>query len=290
MTKKVLITGVHSYIGESLKKSLQNSYTNYDVDTISVRTSEWKAIDFSKYDVIVHAAAVVHSKQQISNLYYEINRDLTVAIAKKAKMRGVHQFLFISSMAVYGLDEGVITDKTVPNPKNDYGKSKLEAEKILEKMKSSNFIVSIVRPPMIYGKGAKGNYNALRKISLMLPIIPKIENERSMLYINNFVMQLENIIAQSLGGTFYPQNSEYVMTSNLMQEIRMAHSKKTKKSIILGWCVKLTKKIPGPIGVKVTKAFGTLRYSEKLLRINGKANDTKEVLLKDSIKQTEKSD
>lgn len=288
MTKRILITGEYGYVGKMLQKTLQNSYDDYEVSVISVRNNEWKKNNFSKYDAIVHAAALVHSKKQASELYYKVNRDLTADIAKKAKNDGVGQFLFISSMAVYGLDEGVITDKTVPNPKTDYGISKLEAEKILERMRSSKFRVSIVRPPMIYGVGAKGNYKILRKIALALPIIPKIENKRSILYINNFTMELENIIRLSLDGMFYPQNSEYMVTSDLMRVIRAAHFKKTKMSIILGQCVRIAKNIPGPIGEKATKAFGTLRYSEKLLHINDKADVKKEISTKESIEKTEK--
>lgn len=288
MTKRILIIGAHSYIGKSLQKSLQTIYNNYEVDMISVRTNEWRLKDFSKYDSVVHTAAIVHSKHQTSELYYKINRDLTVDIATKSKIDGVKQFLFISSMAVYGLESGVITNKTIPHPKNDYGKSKLEAEKILENMRSKDFVVSIVRPPMVYGNGAKGNYNILRKIALLSPLIPNVKNKRSMLYIDNFVMTLENIINQSVDGIFHPQNSEYMETSRLMKEIRLVHSKKSIMSTFLGRCVGIVQRVPGSVGTKATKAFGTLQYSKELEQISYKGVSEREISIKDSIKRTEK--
>ncbi|MCZ2491588.1 NAD-dependent epimerase/dehydratase family protein [Dellaglioa carnosa] len=286
MSKKVLITGENSYIGNLLKKKLQHSADDYEIDTISVRGDSWRENNFGQYDSIVHVAAIVHSKQQVSNLYYEINRDLVGEVAKKAKNEGVEQFLFLSSMAVYGLAEGAIEGDTIPHPKNDYGKSKLEAENLLIDMESKKFTVSIVRPPMIYGPGAKGNYTMLRKIALIAPVLPKINNRRSMLFIDNLLTILEAILSNKIGGIIYPQNDEYTNTSKMMTTIRKAHGKKTIESKLLGSIVISFKNIPGSIGVKITKAFGTLYYS-KTISDNVKYSNEKSSLV-ESIYITEK--
>ncbi|MDK1736549.1 NAD-dependent epimerase/dehydratase family protein, partial [Dellaglioa algida] len=277
--------GANSYIGHSFLTYARHE--NMEVDEISVHEDEWKHVDFGKYDSVIHVAAIVHSKRQTSELYYKINRDLSLEVAKKAKKDGVSQFIFLSSMSVYGLDEGSIDAKTIPKPKNDYGKSKLAAEKLLLKEQSPNFNISIIRPPMIYGPGSRGNYNVLRKIALMMPILPEIENRRSMLYIDNFLIYLQNIIVQNSSGIVFPQNNEYSNTSEMMRKIRLAHGKKAKFSKMMGRCLLMAKRLPGGMGDRLTKAFGTLYYSNELATINIE-KDIKKILLDESILRTER--
>src|SRR5699024_450683 len=88
-------------------------------------------------------------------------------------------------MSVYGLEEGVIDDNTPLNPTTHYGKSKLQAEEKINELNNNSFKVAIVRPPMIYGKGCKGNYQRLRRLALITPVFPYIDNKRSMIYIDN---------------------------------------------------------------------------------------------------------
>src|SRR5690625_3648275 len=216
--KEILITGVNSYVGNQLDSWLKQWPEEYKVDKISLRDGTWKNKDFSNYASIVHVAGLVHKKETKENRekYYEINRDLTYELAKKAKEEKVKQFIFLSTMSVYGLTEGIIDRDTPLEPKTHYGKSKLEAEKLLQRFSNDEFLVAIVRPPMIYGNGCPGNYQKLRKLALKTPIFPKIDNKRSMIYIDNLSEFLRILIDRTKQGIFCPQNKKYVNTSELV--------------------------------------------------------------------------
>ena len=99
--KRILITGKNSYVGNSFEKWLSRYPDDYVIEKISLRDESWKEHDFSKYDVVYHVAAIVHKKEKpdMKSLYFKINRDLTVELAKKAKNSGVKQFIFLSTMA-----------------------------------------------------------------------------------------------------------------------------------------------------------------------------------------------
>src|SRR5699024_12036773 len=138
----------------------------------------------------VYVACIVYvmRNQKKEVTYYEVNRDLTIETAKKVKSEGVKQFIFLSIIIVYGENidnKGIITKDTLPEPSNFYGNSKLQAEKGIEPLDDSDFNVAILRPPMIYGKGSKGNYPKLSKAAQKLPIFPDMDNQRSMLHIDN---------------------------------------------------------------------------------------------------------
>src|SRR5699024_7985821 len=131
--KNILITGVNSYVGNSLADWLSQWPEKYKVDKISLRDGSWEEKDFSTYDTIVHVAGIEHQKETKKNrdLYFKVNRDLTYQVAQKAKREKVNQFIFLSSMSVYGLIEGVINERTPLRPNTCYGKSKLEAENLI---------------------------------------------------------------------------------------------------------------------------------------------------------------
>ncbi|MDH6373267.1 nucleoside-diphosphate-sugar epimerase [Paenibacillus sp. PastF-3] len=123
------------------------------MEEISVRGTAWKDHDFSKYDVVLHVAGIAHVEEKhIDSEHYEtVNCKLAADIASKAKVEGIQHFVFISSMSVYGLANGIITEETKPNPKSLYGKSKLHADRLIFQLIDKNFKVAILRPPMIYG-------------------------------------------------------------------------------------------------------------------------------------------
>ncbi|MET1179944.1 NAD-dependent epimerase/dehydratase family protein [Peribacillus simplex] len=243
---RVLVTGEKSYVGLNLKKWLSQWNDRYIIDFISLKNDKWKNIDLSNYDVLFHVAALVHKKEQpeMENLYYRINRDLTLELAIKAKRDGVKQFIFMSSISVYGLD-GLFGEKQEINqstpccPISFYGKSKLEAEILLNKINDENFKVVIVRAPMIYGPHCPGNYSRLRKLAFYTPIFPSIFNERSMIFIDNLSEFLRLIIEEQCHGLFFPQNKEYVNTSQLVKLISNENSKNLLLSKSLGKLVKL---------------------------------------------------
>lgn len=263
--KRILITGENSYIGTSVEKWLKQYPDQYSVDTISVRGDSWKKKDFSRYDVVFHVAGIAHvsADPKKKDLYYKVNRDLTIEVAKKAKSSGVKQFIFMSSIIVYGdstREKKVIDRNTVPKPTNFYGDSKLQAEKGIIPLEDENFKVVIIRPPMIYGKGSKGNYPKLAKAAKVLPVFPDVENQRSMLHIDNLSEFIKLIIDNEERGVFFPQNKEYVKTSEMVKLIAKVHGKNIILTDKFNWLLKLLShyfKI-------IDKVFGNLVYDHKL--------------------------
>lgn len=256
--KKILITGANSYIGVSFDNYMKKFGENYYVDTVDMIDGSWKEKSFAEYDCIFHVAGIAHRKetQENAQLYYTVNRDLPIEVAKKAKENGVKQFVFLSSMSVYGLETGIITQKTIPCPKNNYGKSKLEAEIELNKLVDEHFRIAILRPPVVYGRNCKGNYQQLRKIALDMPIFPSFINERSMIFIDHLSEFVKQVIDHDLSGLFLPQNKEYVCTRNMVDLIAAQYGKQMIHIGIFNLLIKYL-----PISV-LKKAFGSLVYEK----------------------------
>lgn len=290
--KKILITGSKSYVGTSLEQWLRNYPCSYSIESISLRDDSWKEKDFSVYEVVVHVAGIAHIKETKKNapLYYKINRDLAYEVAQKAKAENVIQFIFLSSMSVYGIESGRIDKKTIPKPKSNYGKSKLQAEELIKNLEDNNFKVAILRPPMIYGNGCKGNYTRLAKLALKTPIFPDMRNERSMIFIDNLSEFIRILIDNQKAGVYFPQNKDYVNTTNLVRLITIAHGKEIKTLKIFNWLVALGIKVSGTF----RKVFGTFIYDKKIsfeprLLINDKEKHYETVSFEQSIIITEKN-
>lgn len=269
MTKKILITGKNSYIGRSFIDYTQKSDVDFEIDELDVRGDEWKDADFSSYDVVYHVAGIAHnsSDPKLEDLYYQVNRDLTVEIAKKAKQDGVSQFIFMSSMIVYGNNPNGktrITEETEPNPDNFYGDSKLQAEIGLLELEASHFNIVILRPPMIYGKGSKGNYPLLSKFAQKSPIFPNYPNKRSMLHIDNLCEFVKLMIVNEENGVFHPQNKELVQTSEMVRQIAEHYNHKM-------WFTKLGNPVINllfRVNV-IKKVFGDLYYDQSMSTYDG---------------------
>ena len=268
--KRILITGTQGYIGGSLANYLNRWPEKYRVDFLSLREDAWKQADFDRVDAIVHAAAIVHQPSTKDDpaqagIYDRVNCRLTAELAQKAKAQGVSQFLFLSTESVYGLHAPVgktltITADTPLNPIDNYGISKLKAEEALAPLRGDGFRVAIVRPPMIYGKGCKGNYQTLARLAEKLPVFPKVSNQRSMLYIGSLCEFLRLLIENSADGTFCPQNAEYVSTSEMVRLIGAAHGKNIRLVGGCTWALKLLSHVTSLAG----KAFGSLCYDKSL--------------------------
>ncbi len=254
---KILITGANSYIGTSFEAYMKK-YPDYIIDTIDMVDGSWRKYDFSSYDAVFHVAGLAHQKETKENaeLYYKINRDLTIDVAEKAKREGVKQFVFLSSMNVYGMEVGLISKETAALPKSHYGKSKFQAEEYLKKLQNDSFKLAILRPPMVYGKNCKGNYQTLRQLALKSPVFPSVVNKRSMIYIDNLSAFVYDVIHNQKQGIFLPQNKEYIQTKNLVAEIARLHE---HKIYFLHVFNPLISKIKAKI---IQKAFGTLIYTE----------------------------
>ncbi len=260
--KKILITGANSYIGTCVENWLKQWPKEYSVDTISVRDDVWRIKDFYKYDVVLHVAGIAHIKETKENaeLYYKVNRDLVYEVAKKAKFDGVKQFIFLSSMSVYGMETGVISRDTDTEPKSNYGRSKLQAEELIAPLQDATFNIAVLRPPMIYGEGCKGNYVRLEKFALKSPIFPDIKNKRSMIYIDNLCEYVKLLIDDGSKGLFLPQNEEYICTSDMVREIAEAHGKKIYMTKLFNPLLRVLKVST------VNKVFGDLVYEKEMLR------------------------
>lgn len=288
--KKILITGANSYIGVSFEKYMSKWPDQYQVDTVDMVDGSWREKTFSGYDAVFHVAGIAHSDtgnvtEERKAFYYKINTDLTVDTAKKAKADGVKQFVFMSSAIVYGDSAPigktkVITKDTPVNPANFYGDSKVQAEKGILPLNDDSFKVCVLRPPMIYGPGSKGNYPVLSKLAQKLPVFPKVNNQRSMLYIENLAEFIRLMVENEEQGIFWPQNAEYSNTTDLVQMIAKAHGKKI--AIIPGftWALKIMSHATG----LVNKAFGSLSYDMELSRYK---QDYRIAPLDESIRRTE---
>lgn len=269
--KRVLITGANSYIGMSFEKYIKDNFPNdFVVDTIDMIDGSWRGKSFKGYDTIYHVAGIAHSdsgkiSKEKEKLYRSVNTDLTIETAKKAKADGVKQFIFMSSMIVYGESapigkKKVITKDTEPKPANCYGDSKLQAELGIRPLQDESFKVVIVRPPMIYGKNSKGNFPQLERYAQKMRIFPYIKNERSMLYIGNLVEFIRLLITNDDNGVFFPQNAEYCNTSELVKMIAVTKGRKLSLWKGFGWLLKLA----GFFIHKINKAFGNLSYEQSM--------------------------
>lgn len=293
--KKVLITGANSYIGVSFENYVYEHYgSELSIETVDMIDDSWKEKDFSSYNVVFHVVGIAHAdvgnvSDEVKAKYYAINTDLAIETAKKAKAEGVKQFVFMSSAIVYGDSapygkQRRITADTEPKPANFYGDSKWQADKGARELADDSFIVTVLRPPMIYGKNSKGNYPTLAKMAKKLPIFPDVQNERSMLYIENLCEFLCQVMIRREGGIFWPQNAEYTRTSEMVKIIGEVSGHKVKVSKAWNWVVSLALHIPGKISGLANKAFGNMSYEQNMSQYDFKYQ---KVSLKESIKRTE---
>lgn len=290
--KKILITGANSYIGTSFEDYIKNNFPDeYVVDTVDMIDGSWRETSFADYDSIFHVAGIAHSdtgnvSEERKVLYYKINTDLTVETAKKAKADGAKQFVFMSSAIVYGDSaplgkQKIITRDTPISPANFYGDSKVQAENGILPLNDEAFRVVVLRPPMIYGKGSRGNYPLLSKIAQKLPFFPDVHNQRSMLYVENLCEFVRLMIENEEQGVFLPQNSEHTNTSEMVKMIAESHGKRIRLVKGCTWCLMLARHMTK----LVDKAFGNLVYDPSVSQY--KADYAKYSLL-DSINKTEK--
>ena len=268
--KRVLITGAGSYVGESVRKYIRSTSSDFAIDAVDTMNGAWKQADFSKYDVVYHVAGIAHvnADPKMEPLYYQVNRDLTIEVAKAAKAAGVKQFIFMSSQIVFhesqSLKTEVLTAATKENPNGFYGDSKLQAEKGLHELEDESFKVCILRPPMIYGPNSKGNFPRLVKLAQKTPIFPAWHNKRSMLYIDNLAEFVKQAILCELSGTFYPQNRELADTAEIIRFFAKVTGHKVWITRLLNPFVWLGSFVLQPIN----KMFATYYYDPKMSKMD----------------------
>lgn len=282
--KKVLITGAKSYIGQSFMKYAYKYYSNnFEIEELDLISENWKEKNFTNYDIVYHVAGIAHAdvgnvSDEVKRKYYEVNTDLAVEVARKAKDEGVKEFIFMSSMIVYGDcapygKKKIVDENTVPEPSNFYGNSKMQADMAVRDMATEDFKVIVIRPPMIYGKESKGNYRTLATLVKKLPLFPDVENNRSMLFVGNLceflcqIMLVKEIKENAV--VLIPQNKEWIKTSNMVRKIANVTERKVYVTKCLDPFIFIASKVPGKIGTLVNKAFGNSCYEPSMSKING---------------------
>lgn len=267
----ILIIGKNSYIGNSIENWLLRWPEEYHVTKVSVHDEKWKEKSFRQYDVVINMAAIVHangSNRESLNEYMKVNCDLAVEIFDKCINENIKQYIFFSTGAVYTQNDRKNKDIQIQknrkyDPRTEYGKSKYAAEiKLLERDKK-NTKLSIIRPPMIYGKNCKGNYTKLRKLAIRTPVFPVINNKRSVLYIDNLCEFVKILIQEAEEGIFHPQDPQFVSTMQIVDYISKAHEHKIKYIKIPDIILKILMNSSNLL----SKVIGNFTYDQKLSQI-----------------------
>lgn len=224
---KILITGSNGFVGSYFINKYKEKY---EITTLSFLKNDINTLACDDLDVVFHLSALVHQMGGASSEEYEkVNVTQTLELAKKAKVSGVKHFIFMSTVKVYGEETNkAYTENTKCNPQDEYGKSKLKAEKLLLELEDESFKVSIVRTPIIYGYGVKANIKSLVNLVNKIPILPfgRIKNKRSMVYIGNICHFVNEIIKQEQSGIFLACDDEPLSTTRLIELIAKNLDKK----------------------------------------------------------------
>ena len=294
--KKILITGAGSYVGESVRRYILAKDSSYRIDAVDTMGDNWKKADYTKYDVVFHVAGIAHvnADPKMEPLYYKVNCNLTIEVAKHAKAAGVRQFIFMSSQIVFhesqSLKAEVLTAETKPAPNGFYGNSKLQAENglwnLVKNQKENStrsqggnqMKICILRPCMIYGPNAKGNFSRLAKLACKTPVFPEWHNKRSMLYIDNLAEFVKQAIERELERTFYPQNRELADTVEIVRYFAKEAGHKIWITKLLNPFVWMGSLVLQPIN----KMFATYYYNPKMSKMEF---DYQLVSFEESLKQ-----
>ena len=271
MTKKTLmITGASGFIGSNFIERYKDKYNIIPVDLLKIKPEE---IDFRGVDTVLHLAALVHQmKGAPREKYFEVNTELTRKVAEEAKKQGVRHFVFYSTVKVYGYDGDLYNHNIILNeeseckPMNDpYGESKWEAEKILRRLEDNNFKIGIIRPPMVYGKGVKGNMESLIKLVKMFPILPfnYDKNRRSLVNIENLMYLTALVIDKEASGVFLPLDEKNISLKEIVEGIEKAYNLKRINIPMIQPIFWLLTKVKPNIMVRL---FGTLQFDNQQTR------------------------
>jgi nucleoside-diphosphate-sugar epimerase len=233
---KIALTGTTGFVG---KRLMEYNKDRFFIHPINIRNIAIAPLDLTGMDAIVHLAGKAHQMTPVEDqVYFEVNYELTKNLAEQAKKSGVEHFVYISSTKVYGDDVNeVLNEQSVCKPTDAYGESKLKAEKYLLNMQSDDFKISIIRPPLIYGPGVKGNMNKLLSLAAKKYPLPfgSIRNARSMVFIDNLIELINIILEKKAKGVFIAGDLRPVSTSELIKCMREHLGNKSKLIAVPGF-------------------------------------------------------
>jgi nucleoside-diphosphate-sugar epimerase len=219
--KKIAVTGATGFVG---KRLMEYNQDKYHLQALLLREGDVKLLNLARVDAVVHLAGKAHQMTPIEDsVYFEVNYELTKNLAIRAKEQGVRQFVYISSTKVYGDNiTEVLNETSICHPTDAYGASKLKAEQFLSTLQSPGFNIAIVRPPLVYGPGVKGNMIKLLELAAKKYPLPlgNIHNARSMVFVDNLIELINAIINKEAAGLFIAGDQQAVSTSELITLIR----------------------------------------------------------------------
>ena len=269
MAKKVILVGIGGYIGGKFTEYINKNYPDWQIDAVDSMNRKWAEADFTGYDAVYNVSGLAHAnaRQGSEELYYQVNGQLPIDVATKAKAEGVPLFVQMSSQIVYGDmsglgEEKMLTPETVPAEPTVYGKSKMMAERGLQKLVDDKFQVAIMRPPLIYSEYARDNFPRLVNFAKKMPIFPKLKNKQSMVYVDNLCELIKLIIENNKGGIYYPQQECYIEISKIVKDIADAVGNKMWQTRIFNPALRLLSKVP-QLGF-IHKAFGSIAYDMEM--------------------------
>lgn len=258
--KRVLLSGKTGYLTTKLSDCLIHQPELYELEIIDLRDKMWRERSFAGNEVLFHGAGLCHRKADAAE-HDLVNCQLALEVAHKAKAEGVRYFIFMSSVGIYGMNIGEIQSETPVDPKSCYAKAKHRAEQALLKLESDAFKVALVRAPMVYGEGCKGNFARLKDLIKWTPVFPKTSNQRSMIYIDNLTASLKYLIDQEIAGLHHPQDSDGISTQEIVEAMAASLDKKILFIPAVG---KILSSLPFETTQKV---FGSLIINQELSSI-----------------------
>lgn len=269
MVKKVMLVGIGGYIGGKFTDYINKNYPDWQIDAVDSMNRKWADADFHGYGAVYNVSGLAHANARHGSekLYYEVNGQLPIDVATKAKAEGVPMFVQMSSQIVYGDMSGlgedkVITAEIVPSEPTVYGKSKMMAERGLIALVDNSFQVALVRPPLIYSEFARDNFPRLVNFAKKMPVFPKLKNRQSMVYVDNLCELVKLIIEHNQGGVYYPQQECYIETSKIVADIAEAVGNKMWQTRLFNPALRFLSKMP--MFDFIHKAFGSIVYDMKM--------------------------
>ena len=260
----IAVTGASGFVGKRWLAYNKDRYINI---SLSLRELDAAALDLKGVDALLHLAGKAHQMDPIEDqVYFDVNYELTRQLADRAKQQGVRQFIYISSTKVYGDDIRETLDERSPcHPTDAYGTSKLQAEQYVQSLADGTFTVAVIRPPLVYGPGVKGNMARLLQLADKNYPLPfgNSCNARSMVFVDNLVELINRIIEQNAGGVFIAGDRQPLATDALLGLIRKELGKSRRLFTV-----------PGPLraGIRIIRPALYTRLFGSFVVDNGATN------------------